>query len=181
MSKGNVRPISADSRYSLEFQEFVIKHLALLLKMQTEMLQKMEEMNRQMVGMNQQMAKMNQEMGETRSRINYNHRRFVSVNNSGSGEVTAETIFHYHQEGDLVWATYRGGQIVFGTLIAQVDDNDCLDMRYQHLNSAGELMTGKCRSTPEVLPDGRLRLHEIWQWTSGDFSRGESVIEEAPD
>ena len=56
MSKGNVRPVSADSRYSLEFQEFVIKHLALLLKMQTEMLQKMEEMNQQMVGMNQEMG-----------------------------------------------------------------------------------------------------------------------------
>jgi hypothetical protein len=54
-------------------------------------------------------------------------------------------------------------------------------MRYQHLNSGGELMTGKCRSTPDILPDGRLRLRELWQWTSGDFSRGESVIEEVRD
>jgi hypothetical protein len=112
------------------------------------------------------------------NRINYDNRRFFSAANSGNGEVGAATVFHYHHEGDVVWATYRGGAIIFGSLIAKVDDDDCLDMRYQHLNSGGELMTGKCRSTPEILPDGRLRLREVWQWTSGDFSRGESVIEE---
>jgi hypothetical protein len=42
----------------------------------------------------------------------------------------------------------------------------------------GEFMAGECHSTPEVLPDGRIRLHERWQWTTGDRSRGESVIEE---
>jgi hypothetical protein len=65
-----------------------------------------------------------------------------------------------------------------GLLIAKVGDDGCLDMRYQHLNTAGELMTGICRSTPELLPDGRLRMHESWQWASGDGSTGESVIEE---
>jgi hypothetical protein len=39
-------------------------------------------------------------------------------------------------------------------------------------------MTGVCRSTLEVLPDGRYRLHESWQWTCGDCARGESVVEE---
>jgi hypothetical protein len=39
-------------------------------------------------------------------------------------------------------------------------------------------MTGICRSTPEILPDGRIRLHEKWQWTSGDRSSGESIVEE---
>lgn len=39
-------------------------------------------------------------------------------------------------------------------------------------------MTGRCHSVPEVLADGRIRLHEQWQWTSGNQSKGESVIEE---
>jgi hypothetical protein len=103
------------------------------------------------------------------------------VSNSDNGEVDSATVFHYHHEGGVVWATYRGGVIVFGSLIAKVDEDDRLDMRYQHLNSAGELMTGRCRSTPETLPDGRLRLREVWEWTSGDFSRGESIIEEVRD
>jgi len=72
----------------------------------------------------------------------------------------------------------EGGQIQFGTLVATVKDDGALDMRYHHVNRDGELMTGNCRSTPELLPDGRLRLHESWQWTSGDGSRGESIIEE---
>jgi hypothetical protein len=28
------------------------------------------------------------------------------------------------------------------------------------------------------LPSGRLQLHQKWQWTNGDLSKGESVVEE---
>jgi hypothetical protein len=112
------------------------------------------------------------------NKINYNNKKFASVKNSETGEVSDETVFHYRQKDDLVWAEYSGGEIVFGTLIAKVLENDCLEMRYQHINKKGDLMTGKCFSTPEILPDGRIRLYEKWQWTSGDLSDGESVIEE---
>jgi hypothetical protein len=110
--------------------------------------------------------------------INYDGKVFSSVKNSETGEVSAETVFHYHQSGDLVWAEYKGGEIVFGSLIAKADENGSLDMRYQHLNEQGELMTGVCFSKPEILSDGRIRLFEKWQWTSGNFSKGESIIEE---
>jgi len=111
-------------------------------------------------------------------KIDYNSRSFVSVSNSESGEVGAETIFNYHQKDDVVWAEYEGGAIVFGTLIAKVLADDSLDMRYQHVNREGELMTGFCKSAPEILSDGRIRLYETWQWTCGDYSKGESVVEE---
>jgi hypothetical protein len=110
--------------------------------------------------------------------INYNNRTFRSVSNSETGEAGAETLFHYRQEGRIVWAEYSGGQIVRGQLIAACGEDGVLEMRYQHINARGELMTGTCHSTPEVLPDGRLRLNEKWRWTSGDRSEGESVIEE---
>ena len=112
--------------------------------------------------------------------ISYDSRNFRPASNSATGEVGEKTLFHYHQNGEIVWAEYSGGQIRFGTLIAKMLDDGSLDMRYQHINSKGELMTGTCRSTPELLPDGRLRLHEKWQWTSGDLSSGESVVEEIP-
>ena len=110
--------------------------------------------------------------------INYHNRVFKSVNNTGNGEVDAATTFYYQQSENVVSAIYQGGSILYGNLIAKVDENGGLDMRYQHLNISGELMTGKCQSVPELLPDGRIRLHETWQWTSGDQSAGQSVIEE---
>ena len=108
----------------------------------------------------------------------YDLRTFRSVSNAPNGEVNTQTVFHYRQSGETVWATYEGGGIRFGQLLAKVAPDGSLDMRYQHLNHRGELMTGTCHSVPEVLPDGRLRLHETWQWTSGDYSSGESVVEE---
>jgi hypothetical protein len=105
---------------------------------------------------------------------------FRSIGNSENGEVGSETRFHYRQVGDVVTATYRGGTIVEGHLIAKVRPGGVLDMRYHHINDRGELMLGTCRSTPERLPDGRLRFHEDWQWLSGDLSTGRSVIEEVP-
>ncbi|KAK7431339.1 hypothetical protein QQZ08_002110 [Neonectria magnoliae] len=108
----------------------------------------------------------------------YNGKTFRSASNTANGEVGAETLFHYHQDGSIVWAEYGGGSIARGTLIAVAATDNSLDMRYQHVNHEGELMTGQCRSTPEVLEDGRLRMHEKWAWTSGNRSEGESVIEE---
>lgn len=108
----------------------------------------------------------------------YNNKTFRSVTNTSNGEVSNETLFHYHQQDKLVWAEYAGGSIVKGFLLATVLEGDILDMRYEHVNTQGELMTGRCLSTPEQLPDGRIRLHEKWQWTSGDNSSGTSIIEE---
>jgi hypothetical protein len=110
--------------------------------------------------------------------IDYNNKHFVSIANTPNGEVTGDTIFEYRQDGDMVWAEYAGGSVRKGMLVAIVAADGALDMRYQHVNTRGELMTGMCHSTPEVLADGRIRLHEKWQWTSGDLSQGESVVEE---
>ena len=112
------------------------------------------------------------------TKINYDNKTFASIQNSATGDVGAETVFHYHQKDNLVWAEYVGGAIVFGNLIGKIADNETLEIRYQHLNQKGELMTGQCFSTPETLSDGRIRLREKWRWTSGDLSEGESIVEE---
>ena len=103
---------------------------------------------------------------------------FTSISNTENGDVGAETLFYYHQDGDIVTAKYEGGSIVKGHLIAKILSNGQLDMRYHHLNTKGDFMTGKCLSTPEVLADGRLKFKEQWQWLSGDMSKGYSEIEE---
>lgn len=110
--------------------------------------------------------------------MNYNNKIFRTISNSKKGDVSSQTIFHYHQTENIVSAIYYGGNVLSGHLIALADINGKLDMRYHHVNSNNELMTGKCISTPEILENGKIRLHENWQWTSGDKSKGESVIEE---
>ena len=115
---------------------------------------------------------------DSTTNVDYDGRRFRAVANSANGEVGEATVFEYRQRGDVVWATYHGGGIEFGTLVATVDEEGALDMRYSHVSADGDLRTGVCRSTPERLADGRLRLHERWRWTSGDESEGTSILEE---
>ncbi|WP_339607307.1 n-acetylglutamate synthase [uncultured Roseivirga sp.] len=110
--------------------------------------------------------------------MNYHNRKFRSVSNTANGETSVDTIFEYQQEGNILTALYQGGQIVKGHLMGSVDDQGYIDMRYHQVNRKGELMTGKCHSRPEVLSNGKIRLHEIWEWTSGDFSKGNSILEE---
>ncbi|REJ75394.1 MAG: n-acetylglutamate synthase [Acidobacteria bacterium] len=110
--------------------------------------------------------------------VDYNRKVFRSVSNSPSGEVSGDTEFRYFQDGIVVWSEYEGGDIVKGFLIGVVAEDGSLNARYQHVNSSGLLMTGICDTKPELLHDGRLRLHETWQWTSGDRSSGVSVLEE---
>ena len=110
--------------------------------------------------------------------FNYNDKRFKSVKNTINGETSEETIFHYIQTKNIVTARYVGGKIIEGQLIGLVSKEGEINMRYHQINTNGDLMTGKCKSIPEVLTNGKIRLHEEWQWTSGDKSKGNSIIEE---
>jgi hypothetical protein len=92
--------------------------------------------------------------------------------------MAARTRFLYRQCGSRVWATYGGGRVRFGSLVAVGDEQGRLDMRYHHVNPDGELRTGVCVASPEWLPNGRLRLIEDWRWTNGDGSSGRSILDE---
>ena len=110
--------------------------------------------------------------------MNYHNKRFRPIQNSENGETTADTIFEYKQHGNILTSEYSGGEIVTGHLIGLVDEDGSIEMRYHQVNSKGVLMTGVCTSTPEILSNGKIRLHEDWQWTSGDRSAGKSILEE---
>lgn len=110
--------------------------------------------------------------------INYNGRIFVSVENTVNGEVSSQTIFQYKQINHIIQATYRGGDIVQGMLIGTVKEDGCLQFRYNHVNLRNEIRGGECISTPEILPDGRIRLYERWKWLDADNTEGSSIIEE---
>lgn len=110
--------------------------------------------------------------------MNYHNKKFRPISSTSNSETSEGTLFHYQQNGKILSATYTGGAILHGHLIGIVDADGRIDMRYHQVNSNGELMTGTCVSLPEVLPSGKIRLHESWTWTSGDQSSGTSILEE---
>ncbi len=108
--------------------------------------------------------------------INYDNKHF-GMRSTSTG-ASNETTFHYRQDGGVVWGTFEGGSVIKGTMVGTVNAQGVLDVRYAYVNLQGELRTGTSVSTPEVLPDGRIRLHEDFQFTSGDGAKGESIVEE---
>jgi len=110
--------------------------------------------------------------------IDYNNKIFRPVSNTENGETSNETVFLYKQMGNILTSEYSGGKIVKGHLIGLVDENGEIEMKYHQVNDKGELMTGVCISKPEIMTNGKIRLHESWEWTSGDNSKGQSIIEE---
>ena len=110
--------------------------------------------------------------------MNYNGKKFRAIKNSENGETSSETVFEYFQNGNIIEADYSGGEIVKGHLLGIVDNEGNIKMNYHQINTRGKIMTGKCDSKPEILTNGKIRLHERWEWTSGDLSTGHSIIEE---
>ena len=110
--------------------------------------------------------------------INYNNKSFRPLSSLENSETSSDTIFVYKQKGNILTSTYRGGNIIEGHLIGLVDNDGSINMRYHQINESGELMTGICSSKPEIDSNGKIKLYESWEWTSGDKSKGTSILEE---
>ena len=121
---------------------------------------------------------MEKELHKISTDINYDGRKFIPKMNSENGEVGEQTNFTYHQNGNLLWDEYSGGDILKGSLIGSVLCNGELDFVYHHMNQNMQIKTGKCHSVPTVQENGKIELSEKWQWTSGDYSKGESLLVE---
>lgn len=110
--------------------------------------------------------------------ISYNNKYFKPVSISENGEVSEEITFHYKQKGNILTCSYTGGNILKGELIGLVSNNGSIDMKYLQINKKLEINSGICQTKLEILPSGKFRLHETWQWTSGEKSKGNSILEE---
>lgn len=113
--------------------------------------------------------------------INYHNRKFVGVINSPTGQVTSDTKFHYQQDGHILTGVYHGGHILNGQILGRVNEDNSLYFVYHHLDKQLNLKSGSCYSRPKMLPDGRIQLHESWEWTHGGAGEGESIVEEIKD
>lgn len=110
--------------------------------------------------------------------MDYNNKRFKIISNSDNGELESDLVFHYKQDGRILTCEYKGGSIIKGHLIGLVDNEGNISMSYHQVNEEGELRSGVCESTCVIMNNGKVRLNEAWEWTSGDRSKGSSVLEE---
>ncbi|MDP9221693.1 MAG: hypothetical protein M3P23_14315 [Actinomycetota bacterium] len=83
---------------------------------------------------------------------------------------------HYHQDGDVIWAEFSGGQVRAGRLVGTARADGSIDAAYCFVTTDGDAVAGGCLSMPTVLPDGRIRLIEHWRRLDG--SSGVSQVEE---
>ena len=103
---------------------------------------------------------------------NFNNKKFKLLENSENGETTSETIFYYKQNGDLVTADYNGGSILYGKIIAILNDDE-LNMLYQCITTNRELKAGKALAKISKL-EGKIKLALNWEWLNGDNTKGQS-------
>ncbi|SEI01309.1 hypothetical protein SAMN05192559_107106 [Halobacillus karajensis] len=110
--------------------------------------------------------------------LNYNNRQFVSIENTKSGEVSSETYFDYYQEGNVFYGDYSGGEIIKGKIVGIVNPDDTLEFRYNHVNTSNEIRGGTCNSVPRLNAEGKIELHENWQWLDKSQTKGRSIVRE---
>jgi hypothetical protein len=109
-------------------------------------------------------------------KINYHCRIFKAQSNSPNGQVDDTVRFYYFQERNMLHGHYQGGAIVYGQLIGKIDASSNIQMHYHHIDVDGKFRTGICHSVPSLTEGGKIRLHESWQWTNGDKSKGQSIL-----
>jgi hypothetical protein len=111
--------------------------------------------------------------------IDYDGRRFRKAEPSGDdGTVRPAPTAQYHQDGDLVWAEFVGGDVRRGSLTGVCAPDGALDFAYSMVLTSGEVISGRSLNTPELLADGRIRMHEKWERYGPHAATGISYLEE---
>lgn len=105
--------------------------------------------------------------------INYNGRRFRKAVAEPDAPVA-----EYHQDGNLVWAEFAGGDVRRGSLTGICGPDGTVDFAYNMVLDGGAVISGRSVNTPELLADGRVRFHERWERYGLHAESGVSYIEE---
>jgi len=105
--------------------------------------------------------------------ISYDGRRFRP-------EGAPEPVVTYRQEGNLLWAEIpQGGGVRRGSLAGLCRSDGVLDFAYCMVLDDGEVVSGRCRSTPlRRRGGGGIRIREEWERYGPNAGTGVSFLEE---
>jgi hypothetical protein len=97
---------------------------------------------------------------------------------AGGDQAVQAPVAHYRQDADLVWGEFAGGQVRRGSLAGRCAPDGVLAFTYCMVLDSGDLVSGRCRSTPRLMDDGRIRLDEEWERYAPNPQTGISYLEE---
>lgn len=106
--------------------------------------------------------------------INYDGRLFRKTDDTAPDS----PLVRYNQSGDLVWAEFAGGPVRRGSMAGTCAPDGTIDFAYSMVMAGGEVISGQCVSTPQLLPGGYVRLHERWERYGTHAASGTSYLEE---
>ena len=114
--------------------------------------------------------------------MNLAGRTFRAVSNSNNGHLNSETEMRFTADDGIVVATYSGGTIAVGHVLAKRTSATELEMLYHGATSEGIHSAGTARATFSPDSEGRLHMYLNWQWLTGDRSEGQSewVLVDSP-
>jgi hypothetical protein len=105
--------------------------------------------------------------------VSYNGRRFRRSD-------ATEPVVTYRQERDLLWAEIpASGSVRRGSLVGTCALDGTLDFAYCMVLDDGEVVSGRCHSSPMRLRGGGgIRLREEWERFGPNAASGVSFLEE---
>jgi hypothetical protein len=109
------------------------------------------------------------------NRISFDGKAMRASSTAPNGVIDEKTIFHFQQIGNLITAKYAGGKVKTGFLIGKMID-DKFEFHYTQMHEDESLNGGHSLCEIEITEDGRIRLIEHFEWTSG--KKGINIIEE---
>jgi len=105
--------------------------------------------------------------------INYDGKRFQPAE-AAERDRTAL----YRQVDDLLWGEFQGGHARRGTLAGRCAPDGTLEFAYCMVLDDGQVIAGRCSSTPTILDDGRIQLDEVWERYGAHQGSGTSRLVE---
>ena len=90
-----------------------------------------------------------------------------------------EPVLTYRQDRDLLWAEIPAGRGVRrGSLTGRCHSDGTLDYAYCMVLDDGEIVAGRCHSTPIRRRGGGVRIREEWERYGPNAATGVSYLEE---
>jgi len=108
--------------------------------------------------------------------MNYtlDQKQFKLLHNSNNGEVSEDTIFNFSQKDHLITASYSGGSIIYGNIVATPLSANQLKLFYHCMTKEGVVKAGKAIAEITKTKENLLHLQLNWQWLEGNQKEGTS-------